>query len=95
MPFSIPVPIIVAINKIDAPGANVEATKRGLLEMGLALEDNGGDVQVVCISALHGTNIHQLAEAITTQAVLIGLKSDYTGLVEGVVVESKTDARRG
>lgn len=85
----------MAINKIDAPGANIEATKRGLLEMGLSLEDNGGDIQVVCISALHGTNIAQLAEAITTQAVLMGLKSEYTGLVEGVVVESKTDARRG
>lgn len=89
------VPIIVAINKIDAVGANIEATKRGLLEMGVALEEFGGDVQAVPISALHGTNIDQLTEALTTQAVLMGLKSEPIGLVEGVVVESKTDPRRG
>lgn len=63
--------------------------------MGIGLEGHGGDVQTVCISALHGTNLDQLAEAITTQAVLMDLKSDYTGLVEGIVVESKTDPRRG
>lgn len=89
------VPIIVAINKIDAPGADIEATKRGLLQMGVALEGHGGDVQAVCISALHGTNLDELQEAISVQATLMGLKSEYTGLVEGVVVESKMDPRRG
>lgn len=88
-------PIIVAINKIDMPGANIEATKRDLLSMGVALEEHGGDVQSVPISALHGTNIELLTEAISTQAVLMGLKSEYTGLVEGVVVESKTHPWRG
>lgn len=77
------------------PNANVEATKRALLAMGVALEEHGGDVQAVPISALHGTNLEQLTEAITTQAVLMGLKSEYMGLVEGVVIESKTDPRRG
>lgn len=88
-------PIIVAINKIDIPGANIDATKKGLMQMGVSLEEYGGDAQTVCISALHGTNVQQLAEAITTQAVLMGLKSEYDGLVEGVVVESRTDPRRG
>lgn len=63
--------------------------------MGVNLEGHGGDVQCVCISALHGTNLDQLADAITTQATLMDLKSEYTGLVEGVIVESKTDPRRG
>lgn len=88
-------PIIVAINKIDAPGADIEATKRSLLSMGVNLEGHGGDVQWVCISALHGTNLQALAEAITTQATLMDLKSEYTGLVEGIVIESKTDPTRG
>lgn len=63
--------------------------------MGVNLEGYGGDVQFVCISALHGTNLDQLADAIITQATLMELKSEYTGLVEGVVVESKTDPHRG
>lgn len=63
--------------------------------MGLILEEHGGDVQVVPVSALKGTNLQLLAEAISTQATLMGLKAEYTGLVEGIVVESKTDPRRG
>lgn len=72
-----------------------ERTKRGLLQMGIALEGHGGDVQMVGISALHGTNLNELADAICAQATLMGLKSEYTGLMEGVVVESKTDKLRG
>ncbi|XP_075151259.1 mitochondrial translation initiation factor 2 [Haematobia irritans] len=89
------VPIIVAINKIDKPEANIEKTKQQLSQMGLALEDFGGDIQVIPISALKGTNLDLLAEAVSTQATLMGLKGDYSGLMEGVVVESKTDPRRG
>lgn len=63
--------------------------------MGIELEGHGGDVQTVNISALHGTNLDLLAESITAQATIMELKSEYTGLVEGVVIESKTDARRG
>lgn len=63
--------------------------------MGVNLEGHGGDVQCVCISALHGTNLNQLADAITTQATLMDLKSEYSGLVEGVIIESKTDPQRG
>lgn len=63
--------------------------------MGIALEGHGGDVQTVNISALHGTNLDILAESITAQATMMDLKSDYSGLVEGVVIESKTDPHRG
>ncbi|KAJ6638505.1 Translation initiation factor IF-2, mitochondrial [Pseudolycoriella hygida] len=89
------VPIIVAINKIDKPEANIERTKKDLLQMGIALEGHGGDVQFVGISALHGTNLQELAETISTQATLMDLRSEYTGLAEGIVIESKTDPRRG
>lgn len=63
--------------------------------MGIALEGHGGDVQFVGISALHGTHLQELADAVCAQATLMDLKSEYSGLVEGVVVESKTDQRRG
>lgn len=63
--------------------------------MGVALEEFGGEIQSVNISALAGTNLAELVDAISTQAVLMGLKSDFGGLVEGVVVECKTDSRRG
>jgi translation initiation factor IF-2 len=77
------VPIIVAINKIDKPGADVERTKTGLAQLGINLEGYGGDTQYVSISAKEGTNLEELAETITTQATLMGLKSEYSGLVEG------------
>lgn len=89
------VPIIVAINKIDKPDADVERTKRGLAQLGINLEGYGGDTQFVCISAKEGTNLQELAETVSTQATMMGLMSDFTGLVEGVVVESSTDSRRG
>lgn len=77
------VPIIVAINKIDKPGADIEKTKSGLAQIGINLEGHGGETQYVPISAKEGTNLEELAETISTQATLMGLKSDYTGLVEG------------
>lgn len=63
--------------------------------MGINLEGYGGDVQCVPISALHATNLNLLADAITTQSTLMDLKGEYSGSVEGVVIESKTDPRRG
>lgn len=85
----------MAVNKIDKPGADIDRTIRELLQMGIALEGHGGDVQMVPISALHGTNLKDLADCISMQANLMSLKSDTVGLVEGVVVESKTDKLRG
>lgn len=79
------VPVIVAINKIDKPNADIERTKRSLAQIGINLEGHGGDTQFVCISAKEGTNLQELAEALSTQATLMGLKSDFTGLVEGEI----------
>nr|CAD7456769.1 unnamed protein product [Timema tahoe] len=89
------VPIIVAINKIDKPEADIERTKRMLVQNGIQVEDVGGDVQVVPISALKGINLDLLTEAIVLQAELMELKGDPRGLVEGVVIESRTDPHRG
>ncbi|XP_063221675.1 translation initiation factor IF-2, mitochondrial [Bacillus rossius redtenbacheri] len=89
------VPIVVAINKIDRPEADIERAKRMLVQHGIQVEDAGGDVQVVPISALHGTNLDLLMEAIVLQAELMNLRGDPRGPVEGVVIESKTDPYRG
>lgn len=66
-----------------------------LLTQGIQLEEFGGEVQSVPISALKGTNIENLVEAIALQAELMDLKAEPTGYVEGTVVESKTDPGRG
>ena len=90
------VPIIVAINKIDKPAADIERCKKGLLSEGIQLEDFGGDVQSVPVSALKGTNLKALMEAIETQAdYVLQVSADYKGLVEGVVIESNADPHRG
>lgn len=82
------VPVIVAINKIDKPNADIERTKRTLAQIGINLEGYGGETQFVCISAKEGTNLQELAETLSTQATLMGLKSEFTGLVEGLFVDS-------
>lgn len=89
------VPLIVAINKMDKPQADPERAKRELAQLGINLEGHGGETQFVCISAKEGTNLHELAETVSTQATLMGLKSEYKGPVEGVVVESSNDSKRG
>lgn len=89
------VPVIVAINKIDKPEADLERTKKSLLQAGVALEGYGGDVQYVGISALKGLNLDELTETISAQATLMDVRADRTGPVEGVVVESRTDTHRG
>jgi translation initiation factor IF-2 len=72
-----------------------EHTKDMLVPHGIQVEDRGGDVQAIPISALAGTNLDVLSEAILLQAELMDLKGDPRGMVEGVVVESRTDPRRG
>ncbi|KAH8027590.1 hypothetical protein HPB51_007140 [Rhipicephalus microplus] len=89
------VPIIVAINKMDKPTADIENAKRGLMVHGIQMDDEGGDTQYVCISALKGTNLDKLTETILTQAELMEIKADPKGPVEGVVIESMTDRHRG
>ncbi|KAG5346639.1 IF2M factor, partial [Acromyrmex charruanus] len=95
MANAVNVPIIVAINKIDKPEADIIRTQKMLAQQGIQVEAMGGDIQSVNISALHGTNLDTLIEAIALQAELMGLKGDPTGLVEAVVIECFTDHQRG
>ncbi|XP_022255998.1 translation initiation factor IF-2, mitochondrial-like isoform X2 [Limulus polyphemus] len=89
------VPIIVAINKMDKPAADIDRVKQGLLAQGIQLEEMGGDVQSVCVSALQGTNLNLLTDALLTQAELANIVGDPKGHVEGVVLESSLDPGRG
>jgi len=66
-----------------------------LLTQGIQLEEFNGDVQSVPISALKGTNVSTLVEAIALQAEIMDLKAEPTGYMEGTVVESKTHPGRG
>ncbi|XP_029642566.1 translation initiation factor IF-2, mitochondrial isoform X1 [Octopus sinensis] len=89
------VPLIIAINKTDKPGVDIEKCKRELLSYEVIVEDLGGEVPVVPISALKGTNLIDLCENIVALAEILELKGDPTGFVEGHVVESYTDLHRG
>ena len=89
------VPFIVAINKIDKPGADIDNTKKQLIAEGVRLEEVGGDVQCIPISAVKGTNIRQLMEAILTQAEMMELKCDLRGRAEAVIIESQVEQGLG
>ncbi|HEX8655778.1 MAG TPA: translation initiation factor IF-2, partial [Allosphingosinicella sp.] len=89
------VPMIVAINKIDKPGANAQKVREELLQHEIVVEDLGGDVQDVQVSALKKTNLDGLLEAIALQAEILELKSNPDRPAEGAVVEAKLDKGRG
>ena len=89
------VEIIVAINKIDKPGANVERVKQELVEYELIAEDWGGDTVFVPVSAHTGEGIDQLLEMIILTAEVEELKANPDRLARGVVIEAKLDKGRG
>ena len=89
------VPIIVAINKCDLPGADPNKVRNQLLEHELIVEEMGGDVLSAEISALKKTNLDKLKELIILQSELLDMKSDPTVSAAGVVIESKLDKGRG
>ena len=89
------VPIIVAINKIDKPEADPNKVKTELLQHEIFVEDMGGETQAVEVSALKGTNLDGLLEAISLQAELLELKANPDRPGEGVVIEAKLDKGRG
>ncbi len=89
------VPIIVAVNKIDLPDANVDRVKTQLSEIGLQPEEWGGTTQFCEVSALQKIGINELMDAILLQAEVLELKASYDRLAEGKVIESKIDQGRG
>jgi translation initiation factor IF-2 len=89
------VPIIVAVNKMDKPGANPDGVKRELMEFSLTPEDWGGDTQYVHISALTGDGIDNLLSAIKVQAEVMELRETAEGAAEGIVIEAKIETGRG
>ena len=89
------VPIIVAINKIDKPGAQLDRVKQSLSEQGLLAEDWGGDTVMVPVSAKMKTNLDLLLEMILLVADMKDLKSNPRRLAAGVVLEAKVDKGRG
>ncbi len=89
------VPVIVAINKIDKPGADPERVRNMLMQHEIFLEKVGGDILDVEVSAKQGTNLDKLEETILLQAEMLNLKANPNRLAEGVVVESKLERGRG
>ena len=89
------VPIIVAINKIDKPGANPDRVKQELTQHGLIPEDWGGDTVMVPVSAKTGEGVDELLEMIALQAELMELKANPNKPARGVVLEAKLDKKRG
>jgi translation initiation factor IF-2 len=89
------VPIIVAVNKIDRPDANLEKVKKGLAEHGLAAEDWGGDTVFAPVSAKTHEGIPHLLEMLQLQADILELKANPEKLARGTIVEAKLDRGRG
>jgi translation initiation factor IF-2 len=89
------VPIIVAINKIDRPDARPDRVRQELLQHELVVEELGGEVLNVEVSALKKINLDKLEEAILLQAELLDLKANPNRLAEGVVLEAKLERGRG
>lgn len=89
------VPYLVAINKIDRPGANVEKAKMELMEKGVYLEGYGGNIPYVEISAKVGTNIPALLDTILLVADLEQFTGDISKTARGIVIESNMDPKRG
>ncbi|MBL8674129.1 MAG: translation initiation factor IF-2 [Rhodospirillales bacterium] len=89
------VPMIVAINKCDKPAADPGKVRQALLQHEVQVEEFGGEVQSVEVSALKRTNLDKLEEAILLQAEILDLKSNPDRAADGTVVEAKLDPGRG
>ena len=89
------VPIIVAVNKMDRPDANLEKVKKGLSEYGLAAEDWGGDTVFAPVSAKTQEGIPHLLEMLQLQSDILELKANPEKLARGTIVEAKLDRGRG
>ena len=89
------VKIMVAVNKMDLPGANLDRVKKQLQEQGLTPEDWGGETIVCPVSATKGTGIDHLLEMMTLQAEVMELKASPSARPRGTVIEAQVEAGRG
>ena len=89
------VPVVVAINKMDARGANIDRVKQQMQKRGITSEDWGGEILCSPISALKGDNVDKLLELILLQAEMMELKANPKTQTEGVLIESQLEAGRG
>jgi len=89
------VPLVVAVNKIDKPGANPEKIRQEVSAEGVVPEEWGGDTMFIDVSAKTGQGIDQLLEGVLLQAEVLELKAPVAALAKGVVVESRLDKGRG
>ncbi|MCK9244419.1 MAG: translation initiation factor IF-2 [Candidatus Marinimicrobia bacterium] len=89
------VPIVVAINKIDKPEADVERVRRDLANHDVLVESWGGKIQTAEISAKTGKGIDHLLDLILLEAEMLELKANYQTMAKGTVIESSIDKRRG
>ncbi|KKS16242.1 MAG: Translation initiation factor IF-2 [candidate division WWE3 bacterium GW2011_GWB1_41_6] len=89
------VTIIVALNKMDTAGADPQNVKQELAREGVMVEDWGGDIISVQVSAKSGTGLTDLLDAIQVQAEMMNLKADPASELEAVIIESRLDAKRG
>jgi translation initiation factor IF-2 len=89
------VPIVVALNKMDKPDANPERVKQQLADLGLVIEEWGGDTVCVPISAKQGKGISDLLENLFLVADILELKADPDSAAEGVIIEAKLDKTKG
>ena len=89
------VPMIVAINKIDLPGADPDKVRADLLRQEVVVEAMSGDVQDVEVSAISGQGLEDLLEAIAVQAEVLELKANADRAAEGAVIEARLDVGRG
>lgn len=87
--------MIVAINKTDKPGVDVEKVKRDLMAHGVEVEDFGGDIQSVAVSGLTGKGLDNLESAIVSLAEILDIRAEAVGIPEGWVIESSVKKGRG
>ena len=89
------VSIVVAINKIDLEGADIDKVKGDLAAKDLTPEDWGGNIQMVPVSAINGDGIDDLLERISLEAEILELKAHHDGAAQGTIIESELDKFRG
>jgi translation initiation factor IF-2 len=89
------VPIVVAINKMDLPGADADKVKRELLEHQVVVEEFGGDVLSQPVSAKSGSGVDELLEKVLLQAELLDLKANPDREAQGIVIEAELDVGKG